>query len=119
MLQIRKISEIFNEFFKENPKSFLLLFFLLLVEGIFAASSVLAVIPLADFLFDSTLKNPSIVTLFIQDKFLLFGIPINFWSFGIFFVSLTFLNGASRVLVHYEILNIKYLILRNLLSNTL
>ena len=79
MLQLKKISSIFKEFLKENPKSFSLLFLLLLVEGMVAASSVLAVIPMADFLFDSTLKDPSKVTLFIQDKFLLFGIQINFW----------------------------------------
>ena len=86
-----------KEFIKKNPKSFLLLFFLLVAEGMVAASSVLAVIPLADFLFDSTLKDPSKVTLFIQDKFLLFGIPINFWSFGIFFASLNFINGPSDI----------------------
>ena len=119
MLQLQKISLIFKEFLKENPKSFLLLFLLLLIEGIVAASTVLAVIPLADFLFDSTLKDPSKVTLFIQDKFLLFDIPSNFWSFGIFFAFLNFLNGVVKVLIRFAILNIKYSILRNLLSNTL
>jgi hypothetical protein len=54
--QLRKISKIFKEFLKENPKSFLLLFLLLLIEGIVAAGSVLAVIPMADFLFDPTLN---------------------------------------------------------------
>ena len=119
MLQLRKISIIFKEFLEEAPKSFLLLFVLLIVEGVVAASSVLAVIPLADFLFDSTLKDPSKVTLFIQDKFLLFGMPINFWSFGIFFASLNLLNGLTKVFIRYAILNIKYSILRNLLSDTL
>lgn len=119
MLHLQKISLIFKEFLKDSPKSFLLLFFLLLVEGIVAASSVLAVIPLADFLFDSTLKDPSRVTSFIQDKFILFGIPINFWSFGIFFASLNLLNGAFKVFIRYAILNIKYSILRDLFSDTL
>jgi ATP-binding cassette subfamily B protein len=119
MSQLRTISKIFKEFLEENPKSFLLLFFLLLVEGIVAASSVLAMIPLADFLFDSTLKDPSKVTLFIQDKFLIFGIPINFWSFGIFFSSLNLLNGVFKIFIRYAILNIKYVILRNLFSDTL
>jgi ABC-type multidrug transport system fused ATPase/permease subunit len=119
MEQLKKISLILKEFINKDPKSFLLLVFLIIVEGIIAASSVLSVIPLADFLFDSTLKNPSKVTLFIQDKFLLFGVPINFWSFGIFFASLNLLNGATKVLIRYSILNIKYIILRNLLSDTL
>jgi ABC-type multidrug transport system fused ATPase/permease subunit len=117
--QLRKISKIFKEFLKENPKSFLLLFLLLLIEGIVAAGSVLAVIPMADFLFDPTLKEPSKVTLFIQEKFLMFGLPINFWSFGIFFASLNFLNGICKVIIRYAILNIKYSILRNLFSDTL
>lgn len=119
MDQLKTISLIFKEFIKNNPKSFSLLFLLLLLEGIVSASSVLSVIPLADFLFDSTLSDPSRVTLFIQDKFSFFGIPINFWSFGIFFASLNFLNGSMRVTIRYAILNIKYLILRNLLSDTL
>ena len=57
MSQVKKISLIFKEFVKESPKSFLLLFLFLLVEGMVAASSVLAVIPLADFLFDITLRK--------------------------------------------------------------
>ena len=77
MSQLRKISKIFKEFIKENPKSFLLLFFLLLVEGVVAASSILAVIPLADYLLDVTLSDPSKVTLFFRDKFLLFGLPLD------------------------------------------
>jgi ABC-type multidrug transport system fused ATPase/permease subunit len=119
MSQLRKISLIFKEFIGENPKIFLLLFSLLLVEGMVAASSVLAIIPLADFLFDTTLKNPSKVTLFVQDKFLLLGIPSNFWSFGILFSFLNLLNGALKVLIRFAILHIKYSILRNLLSDTL
>jgi len=119
MPQLRKIIIIFKEFLKDSPKRFLLLFFLLLIEGIVAASSVLAVIPLADFLFDSSLKDPSKVTLFIQDRFLILGIPINFWSFGIFFASLNLVNGALKVFIRFAILNIKYVILRNLFSDTL
>lgn len=120
MSQLNKVSIIFREFIKENPKSFSILFLLLLIEGLVVASSVLAVIPLADFLFDSELKDPSKVTLFIQDKFILFGIPANnFWSFGLFFASLNLLNGLLKVLIRFAILNIKYEILRSLLSTTL
>ena len=119
MTQLRKISQIFKEFIGEHPKVFLLLFLLLLVEGIVAASSVLSVIPMADFLFDENLKDPSKVILFVQDKYLLLGIPSNFWSFGILFAFLNLLNGALKVLIRFAILNIKYSILRNLLSDTL
>ena len=119
MFQLQKIILIFKEFFRENPRHFLILFSLLLLEGIVVASSVLAVIPLADFLLDPGLNNPSTVTLFIQKKFLLFDIPSNFWSFGIFFAFLNLLNGALKVLIRFAILNIKYLIVRNLISDTL
>jgi len=120
MFQFQKISIIFKEFIKENPKSFLLLFSLLLIEGLLLASTVLAVIPLADFLFDSELKSPSKVTLFIQEKFLLFGIPNNnFWSFGLFFAFLNILSGGAKVCIRFAILNIKYSILRNLQTSTL
>ena len=120
MSQFQKISIIFKEFIKENPKSFLFLFMLLLIEGVLIASTVLAVIPLADFLFDSELKNPSRVTLFIQEIFLLFGLPDNnFWSFGLFFAFLNILSGGAKVFIRYAILNIKYSILRNLQTSTL
>jgi ABC-type multidrug transport system fused ATPase/permease subunit len=119
MSQLRKILKIFKEFLKEHPRSFLFLLFLLILEGIFAASSVLAIVPLADFLFDPMLIDPSKVTLFVQDKFLVLGIPINFWSLGIFFASLNLLNGAFKVIVRYAVLNVKYLILRNLFNDTL
>jgi ATP-binding cassette subfamily B protein len=119
MSQLRKISKIFKEFVNDHPKSFLLLFLLLLLEGFVAATSVLAVIPLTDFLFDSSLKNPSNVTLFFLDKLLVFDISVNFWAFGILFASLNLLNGIFKVFVRYAVLNIKYSILRNLYSDTL
>ena len=119
MFQLQKIILIFNEFFRENPGHFLILFSLLLLEGVVVASSVLAVIPLTDFLLDPELNNPSAVTFFIQKKFLLFNIPSNFWSFGIFFAFLNLLNGALKVLIRFAILNIKYLIVRKLIGDTL
>ena len=119
MSQLRKILKIFKEFLKDHPRSFLFLLFLLIIEGIFAASSVLAIVPLADFLLDSSLNDPSRLTLFVQDKFFIFNIPMNFWSLGIFFATLNLINGALKVMVRYSVLKVKYSILRNLFNDTL
>jgi len=119
MAPFKKISLLFNEFVKDNPKSFSLLFFFLILEGVIAASSILAIIPLADLLLDSSLENPSKVTLFIQNIFFSIGVPIGFWSFGIFFAMLNLFNGALKVVINFSILKIKYLILRKLMGDTL
>src|SRR3990167_9359638 len=52
------IVAIFSEFMTSYPMHFGLLFLFLVVEGTAAAMSVMAIVPMADFLLDSSLGQP-------------------------------------------------------------
>ena len=119
MKNISKIVELFIEFFTTYPLNFILLFFLLILEGVVAAGAILAIIPFADFLLDPTLEDPSRVTTFVVSIFTFINIKINYWVFGIFFIGFNLVNGLLKVVIKYAILTIKYKILRGLFSDTL
>lgn len=113
------IITIFKEFTKRYPKKFGLLFFLLIMEGGVAALSLLAIVPMADFLLDSSLQNPSKVTravLFFFDKA---GISVSFWKLGALFVIFNLLKGLMEVITRYAILKIKYAVIRGLFNDAL
>src|SRR5208282_6812053 len=59
------IVAIFREFLGRYPRQFGLLFLLLVVQGAAASLSVLAIVPMADFLLDPTLKASSRITQFL------------------------------------------------------
>ena len=91
MKNISKIAELFIEFITTYPLNFILLFFLLILEGVVAAATILAIIPFADFLLDPALEDPSRVTIFVVSIFSFIKIKINYWVFGIFFVGFNLL----------------------------
>ncbi|MFA4980227.1 MAG: hypothetical protein WC589_22145, partial [Sphingobacterium sp.] len=62
MKKSSSIVAIFSEFLTRYPRHFSLLFLLLVVEGVVAAMSVLAIVPMADFLLDPSLGKPSRIT---------------------------------------------------------
>lgn len=113
------IISIFNELLNRYPKQFALLFGVLVIEGMAAALSMLAIIPMADILIDPTLVKPSRITLLAKDVFLNFHLPISFWSFGIMFVILNLLKGLLEVGVKYAILKIKYAVIHGLFGDAL
>ncbi len=84
-----------------------------------AAATVLSMVPLADYLLDQSLENPSRVTEFIIEVFYRFDIVIDFWPFGVLFVGLNFINGFFKVAIRYSILRIKYAILYGLFNSSL
>lgn len=105
---------LFKEFTTRYPKQFYFLFLFLVIEGVAAALSMLAIIPMADYLLDPLLKSPSRVTFFVTNIFRLLNIPLSFWSFGILFVLLNLFKGVLEVVVKYAILKIKYSVIRGL-----
>ena len=119
MSQLHKIIKIFQEFLTSHPRHFVLLFLLLVIEGLIAAATVLTMVPFADFLLDPTLESPSRVTSYVLTIFTHFGVPVSFWAFGLFFVGFNLLNGSLKVAIRYAILRIKYVILRGLFNDTL
>lgn len=113
------IVAIFREFLTRYPKQFGLLFMLLVVEGVVAAMSVLAIVPLADFLLDPALEKPSRVTKIVLGGLASIGWPPGFWLLGFLFIALNLLKGLLDVAIRYAILRIKYGVMRGLFGDAL
>ena len=109
------ISELLNKF----GKKFFLLVFLLLLEGLILASSVLTIIPLADYLLDPELKNPSRVTLFSIKLLSILNINPSYIIFGSIFILVNFIRSFFALFIQYTILKIKYSITKNLTNDLL
>lgn len=110
---------IFSEFITRYPKHFGVLLFLLVIEGAVAAISVLAIVPLADFLVDPSLGKPSRITQVVLSSLAVFGWSPSFWLLGLFFVVFNLLKSAMDVTIQYAILRIKYAVERGLYGDTL
>ena len=113
------IIAIFGEFLTRYPRHFSLLFLFLVLEGAAAAMSVLAIVPLADFMLDPMLGKPSRITQLVTSNLDALGWPITFWVFGLLFFAANFLKGLLDVAIRYAILRIKYLVLRGLYGDAL
>ena len=102
--------EIFKKFFKE----FLLLIALIIFEGIILSTSVLSIIPIADFLIDPELKQPSQITGYIINLLKEFNINVNLLTFLIIFIATNFLRSFFGIYISFTILKIKYNIVKSL-----
>lgn len=113
------IVAILREFLTRYPRHFGFLFSLLVVEGLLAAMSVLTIVPLADFMLDPSLPNPSRITQIMIDGLDAIGSHPTFWIFGSLFVASNLLKGAMEVAIRYAILRIKYAVVRGLIGDAL
>ena len=114
-----KIFTIFIEFLTRYPRHFSLLIFLLVLEGATAAVSVMTLVPLVDFMLDTSLAKPSRITQFVIESLGLFSIQPTFWVLGLLFVIFNFLKGSLDVAIRYAILRIKYAVLAGLFGDAL
>lgn len=110
---------IFRELLTRYPRHFSLLFLLLIIEGVAAALSVLAIVPMADFLLDPSLGKQSRITGVVIDGLGVVGWPPGFWVFGFLFVGLNLFKGTLEVAIRYAILRIKYAVVRGLFGDAL
>jgi ABC-type multidrug transport system fused ATPase/permease subunit len=117
--QTFKLVTIFKEFLASYPRYFLWLFLLLVVEGAVASCAVLALVPLADYIFDPTLAKPSKVTLAVLHVLSGVGVVPTFGIFGGLFVVTNLLKGGLEVGIRYAILRIKYRVVRGLFGDAL
>jgi ABC-type multidrug transport system fused ATPase/permease subunit len=113
------IVAIVRELLARYPRHFALLFLILVVGGAVAMVSVLAIVPLADFLLDPSLKSPSRVTRLSFDLLRLFHIQAGFWPFAAFFVVANVVKSLLDIATRYSILRIKYTVQRGLISDAL
>ena len=119
MKKSSSIVSIFGEFLNRYPKQFVLLFLLLVIEGFAAALSMLAIVPMADFLIDPLLIKASRITQYVSHIFHDLNLPISFWAFGGLFVILNLLKGFLEVGTRYAILKIKYAVIHGLFGEAL
>ncbi len=94
---------------------FILLVVVLLVDGVIAAASVLTLAPLADYLLDPSLSEPSQITRFVLD--LGWGAGIIF--FGLLFVLANILKSIMDVAMWFAIYSIKFAVAREMVRDTL
>lgn len=103
----------------KSPKNFFFMVVLLLVQAIVISSSVVSIIPLADYIIDSGLSKPSVFT----EKFIIFfgyfDINPSFFIFATFFAITQFFVAIITSLARYVILAIKYEFVKKLNGETL
>ena len=107
------------ELLRRFGKKLFLLVFLLLFESLILATSVLTIIPLADFILDPDLQNPSKVTVFSIKLLLFFNINPSYTVFSLIFILVNFIRSFSALFIQYAILKIKYSFVKNLTKNLL
>lgn len=113
------IVAIFREFISRYPRQFALLFGVLVFEGIIAMGAVLALVPLADFLIDPSLRSPSRVTTAVVTILGRLSIGPDFWILGLLFVASNLVKGLLDIATKYSILRIKYAVSRGLFGDAL
>jgi len=110
---------ILSDFINHYPREFGALFFLLIIEGVLAAISVVTIVPMVDFMLDPTLSSPSRITHFVLKQLGYFGLAGGFWIFGGLFTGANFIKGILDVFIRYAILRLKYAVVRGLIGDTL
>lgn len=113
------IVQILKNFLKNYPKEFAFLFLLLILEGLVSALSLLAVMPLADFIIDPTMQHFSKLTQKLVVALQSLNIKPSFWIFGFIFVGLNLLKGLMAVAVKYGIIRIKQNVVHGLFDDAL
>lgn len=110
---------ILSEFLFRYPRQFSLLFLLLVTEGIIAASSVLSLVPLAEFILNPSLSNPGRITGVVIEALSYLGLHPSFWVFGALFVFANFLKGMLEIAIRFAVLKIKYAVTSGLFGDAL
>jgi ABC-type multidrug transport system fused ATPase/permease subunit len=122
-MNIRKqtnLAAIFREFLTRYPRHFSAMFIAQLMAGVASVFSVIAIVPLGDFILDSSLQSPSPITGYVIIILKYLGVVTpGYWIFGFLFVGFNGVKGLLDVLVRYTILRIKYAIQRGLAVETL
>lgn len=119
MSKSTSLPAIVREFIGRYPWHFGLLFALLVVEGGAAALSILALVPLADFLLDPALAQPSRITAHVLPLLAASGLAPGFWLFGLLFVGLVALRSLIEVAIRHAVLRIKYSVLGGMVDDAL
>ena len=105
---ISNIKKVLKLIILRSPKNFILMCFLLGVELATIALSVFSLIPLADYILDPSLNNPSKFSKHILEFYKNYNIEITFFNLGIIFIFGQLMRGIVTSLINFSILKIKY-----------
>jgi len=119
MNQYQIAKKFLNEIIVHQKKPILLLFILVVFEGVVASLSVIAVIPLTDYIINQDLLNPSSVTSYLIQVYSYLGVNIHFWAFGLFFITMNISSALLKLFIRYKILKIKYSVFADIYKNSL
>jgi ATP-binding cassette subfamily B protein len=108
-----------NNLIKKDLRSFIFLLFLVLFQSLLVFASVIAIIPLSEYLMDPEMKNISKFTNVLNSAFLFYNIVPSFWIFGFFFIFINLFKGIIEIFTNYFILKIKYNLLRHVYKDLL
>ena len=99
---------------QRHPKKFLFFVFLIIIDSLFVVFSFASILPFADFIVDSELKNPNKLTQYVLIIFQLLNISPSYLSFSIFFIITLILTTISTLFIINQTLRIKYLFEKSL-----
>ena len=116
---LAKIRQIFINFVTKFPGPFLSLLGLLVIEAFLAFSSVVFLVPLADYLLDPELEKPNKITIFTTNLFEYFSLDISLYNFATIFVLSNFAKAGIEILVRKRTLEIKYTVYKSYLMELL
>jgi ABC-type bacteriocin/lantibiotic exporter with double-glycine peptidase domain len=108
-----------NNLIKKDLKRFTLLLLLILFQSLLVFASVIAIIPISEYLMDPEMKKVSKFTGFLNSTFLFFNITTSFWVFGFFFIFINLFKAIIEIFTNYFILKIKYNLLRQVYKDLL
>ena len=103
----------------KSPKNFTIMVCLLIFQAFIISSSVLSIIPLADFIIDRELLSPSIFTNKFINFLSFFNTKPSFLAFATFFAITQFLVAIVQSVIGYVVLAIKYDFTKQLNDETL
>lgn len=119
MNYIRNIKFFVGNIYKDHPKELLLVIIILIFEAILTSTSVLSIIPFADYLIDPSLKNPSKLTQYFLFIFDFFNLNANYFIFASIFVISNLLRALVSLIIKYKVLKLKFEIEKSISKNIL
>jgi ABC-type multidrug transport system fused ATPase/permease subunit len=111
------LKKILREIFSFYPVHAGIMFCAVLFGCVFSALSVLAIVPLGDFLLDPSLESPSRVTIYFLVLLKILRISPNFFVFSGFFIAINFFKSAAETIIHYIVVRVKYDATRGIIDN--
>lgn len=108
----------FRDIFKKFPSLSIANILLVTMLSVFEAAAIFTLVPLFDLLVKSDLQNTSFITRKVAEVMRYIGIPVSMMSFIIIFLGFNFFASGFQIMVRYQILRIKYAVVRDLYVGT-